>query len=209
MLNERQFLTKWSVLHGNAAPVGIVRGWLWISYRMARSLRFMSPNAITLSGVVIAVAMLTISRSPWVALLLVLSLIADGLDGSLALIRGQESSLGSLYDSLADRVTEASWAYIFYVAGAPAWCAMALWFLGGLQEYARAKVISLGITDVGVITPAERPMRASALFIALVLWHCGLGDVAMVSYIFLALQIFSVLLVVRYAHQSLQQPSQR
>ena len=209
MLSERDFLQRWSALHGNAAPVGIVRGWLWISYRIARSLRTISPNAITLGGVVIALVMLLISRSPWAILLLVLSLIADGLDGSLALIRGQESSLGSLYDSLADRITEAAWAFVFYVAGAPAWCAITLWFLGGLQEYARAKVISLGITDVGVITPAERPMRASALFIALVLWHMGFGGADMVSYLFLGLQLFSVLLVVRYAHRSLQQPSRR
>ena len=208
-MKRDEFFSMWSSLHNNAPTTGIVGGWLRISYRLAHVANrlHLTPNGLTLLGLLLSIAAMP---SPTLALVLVpLSLACDGIDGSLALIQQRQSQLGALFDSLADRVAEACWLYIFYRMGAPLWAAVAMWTLGAIQEYARARITSLGVIDLGVVTPMERPMRASALFIALVIYLLGWSFAPTVLYIALALQSISVLLVVRFASQSLRQPSQR
>ena len=208
-MNFVEFKAQWSKLHNNASTDSIVGGWLWISFRLAQRahrLKF-TPNTLTLLGVLFSLVAL---RNSYVALIMVpFSLACDGIDGSLALIQKSDCKLGSLYDSLADRISEAAWAVIFYSLGAPLWAVLIFWTLGAVQEYARARLLSLNVNDLGVVTPMERPMRASALFIALVLSVLNLNYVNEVLYCALALQILSVLLVARFASQSLRQPSQR
>lgn len=208
-MKREDFMAQWSSLHNNAPTTGIVGGWLRISYRLARGANRlgMTPNGLTLLGLALSIAAIS---TPTAALILVpLSLACDGIDGSLALIQQRQSRLGSLYDSVADRIAEGCWVYIFYLLGAPLWAAIAMWTLGATQEYARARITSLGVVELGVITPMERPVRASALFIALVAHQIGWNFSSGVLYVALGLQLISVLLVVRFASQSLQQPSQR
>jgi CDP-diacylglycerol--glycerol-3-phosphate 3-phosphatidyltransferase len=94
--------------------------------------------------------------------------------------------------------------YALYVIGVPAWLAIALWSVAAFQEYARAKLSSLKIKDIGVVTPAERPVRASFLFMALIMWQLNIPGVVLLSWLFLVLQVISFAMVIRYARGQLR-----
>jgi CDP-diacylglycerol--glycerol-3-phosphate 3-phosphatidyltransferase len=66
-------------------------------------------------------------------------------------------------------------------------------------------LISLGVSDLGVVTPAERPMRASYIFIILVLDLLGLPGVTALSLMFFAIQCYSFISVVRFSRSQLLQ----
>jgi CDP-diacylglycerol--glycerol-3-phosphate 3-phosphatidyltransferase len=143
------------------------------------------------------------ATSWWAILFLVFSLFCDGIDGSVAIFQKRESAWGATLDSVVDRVSEAFWLYALYVIGVPAWLAIALWSIAAFQEYARAKLSSLGVRDIGVVTPAERPVRASFLFITLTMHQFDIPGVVLLSCGFLLLQIVSFIVVVRYARSQL------
>jgi len=205
-MNKADFFAKWSELHGNAEIKGIVKGWLGISYGSARFMSALriTPNLLTLLGVIFAIAMAVNPLSLWTIPLLVLSLYADGIDGSVAIYQNRESQFGAILDSVADRISEALWFYVAYRIGAPAWLVLFTYVIASTQEYARARLGGLGVSEVGVVTPAERPVRASFIFIALVTYAIGLNLVVIVMAVLLALQIFSFYLVSRWAHNSLR-----
>ena len=205
-MNKSEFNAAWSTLHGGAEIKGIVRTWLAISYasaKVASSLR-VSPNLLTLLGRVFAIAMALNPLSLWTIPLLVLSLYADGIDGSVAIYQKRSSSLGAILDSVADRISEALWFYVAYRIGAPAWIVLATYVIASTQEYARARLGGLGISDVGVVTPAERPVRASFIFIALVAYAVDLKLVVAAMTVLFVLQLVSFYLVARFAHNRLR-----
>jgi CDP-diacylglycerol--glycerol-3-phosphate 3-phosphatidyltransferase len=140
----------------------------------------------------------------WAIPLLVLSLYADGIDGSVAIFQGRNSSFGAVLDASADRISEALWFYVAYKIGAPAWLVLATYVIASTQEYARARLGGLGISDLGVVTPAERPVRASFIFIALIAYALGLSLVYLAMSALFVLQLLSFYLVVRFAHNSLR-----
>lgn len=205
MLTKEAFNAKWSTLHSDAPIKGAVAWWLKISYRfgLIATLLRISPNVLTLLGLFSAAMTAITAPSWWAILFLVFSLFCDGIDGSVAIFQKRESAWGATLDSVVDRISEAFWLYALYVIGVPAWLAIALWSIAAFQEYARAKLSSLGVRDIGVVTPAERPMRASFLFLALVMYQVGLSGVVFLSYGFLLLQIISFIVVVRYARSQL------
>jgi archaetidylinositol phosphate synthase len=207
-LSQDEFMGEWSSLHGNVQASGIVKGWLRISYRCARAISKLgiSANALTCLGVLFAIATAIASPSLWSAFFLALSLALDGIDGSLAVVTGQASKLGAIFDASADRISEALWAVAFYRLGVPLSLVLFLWLLAAIQEYARARIGSAGVKDVGIITPAERPVRASFLFVAIVAWHLNFshGWISAIAQIILALQGISLILVLRYAFISLK-----
>jgi len=205
-MNQNDFFTKWSALHGNAEIKGIVKAWLKISFASAKFLSRLrlTPNLITLLGIVFAVAMAVNPLSLWAIPLLVLSLYADGIDGSVAIYQNRESQFGAVLDSVADRISEALWFYVAYRIGAPAWIVLLTYVTASTQEYARARLGGLGISEVGVVTPAERPVRASFIFIALVAYTIGFNLVTPVMAVLAALQLFSFYLVGRWAHNCLR-----
>lgn len=207
MLNNQEFKDKWSSLHSDAKTSGIVGAWLNISYRFGLicTLLRISPNALTFLGLLGAVATAVSSHSVWAIFFLVFSLFCDGIDGSVAIFQHRESSWGAALDSVADRISEALWLYALYAIGVPAWIPIALWSIASFQEYARAKLISLGVSDLGVVTPAERPVRASFLFIALVMFQLSIPGVTGFSIFFLAVQIYSFLSVVNFSRTQLLQ----
>ena len=55
------------------------------------------------------------SNALWAPLILVISLICDGIDGSLAIITRQSSKWGALLDSVVDRLTEVFWVLGFFL----------------------------------------------------------------------------------------------
>jgi len=205
-MNKADFFAKWSALHGNAEIKGIVKAWLNISYSSARFMSALriTPNLLTLLGIVFALAMAVNPLSLWTIPLLVLSLYADGIDGSVAIYQNRESQFGAILDSVADRISEALWFYVAYRIGAPAWIVLLTYVIASTQEYARARLGGLGISEVGVVTPAERPVRASFIFIALVAYAIEFNLVTLAMAVLGALQVFSFYLVSRWAHNSLR-----
>ena len=207
MLSKDEFKTKWSSLHSDAETTGIVGAWLNISYRFGLicTLLRISPNALTVLGLIGAVATAVTAQSAWAIVFLVFSLFCDGIDGSVAIFQHRESKFGATLDSVVDRISEALWFYALYAIGVPAWIPITLWSVAAFQEYARAKLFSLGVSDIGVVTPAERPIRASFLFIVLVFNQLSLPGVTELSIFFLLVQIYSFISVVRFSRSQLLQ----
>jgi CDP-diacylglycerol--glycerol-3-phosphate 3-phosphatidyltransferase len=205
-MNKQQFNVAWSALHGGAEIKGVVKTWLAISYSSAKvaSVLRMSPNFLTLLGLLFAIAMAVNPLSLWTIPLLVLSLYADGIDGSVAIYQNRSSSFGAILDSVADRISEALWFYVAYRIGAPAWIVLLTYVIASTQEYARARLGGLGIDDVGVVTPAERPVRASFIFIALIAYALDLKLVVAAMAVLFVLQLWSFYLVARFAHNRLR-----
>ena len=205
MLSKDEFKAKWSSLHSDAETTGIVGAWLNISYRFGLicTLLRISPNALTMLGLLGAVATAVTAQTAWAILFLVFSLFCDGIDGSVAIFQHRESKFGATLDSVVDRISEALWFYALYAIGVPAWIPITLWSVAAFQEYARAKLVSLGVSDIGVVTPAERPVRASFLFIVLILNQLDMPGVTELSIAFLLLQIYSFVSVVRFSRSRL------
>jgi CDP-diacylglycerol--glycerol-3-phosphate 3-phosphatidyltransferase len=204
-MKREEFFTTWSKLHLDAEIKGIVRGWLSISYVIARALSALriTPNVLTLLGVLTAMAALFYPFSVVALIFLVLSLICDGVDGSVAIVSGKVSRFGATLDAIADRITEGLWFFALYQWGiAPEFC-LALFSLALTQEYARARMASLGFHEIGVITIAERPVRASAIAIFMVLDLLNFSFAPVAIYIFTAMATFSVYQVMRAARRHL------
>ena len=199
LLTQADFQARWSELHGGAHIKGAVLGWLKISFLVAKFLSRLriTPNLITLLGLCSAVAMVFTESALFALILLIASLFFDGIDGSVAIVQSRESRWGSVLDSLADRVSEALWLYVGWSFGIPAWVAISMWAIAATQEYARAKLASLGNSEVGVVTITERPVRA--IFLAFVLLFAALdfSGIEIISYIFFAALAFSFAQVLR------------
>ena len=205
-MKRADFFSIWSKLHLDADIKGIVKGWLSISFVIARVLSALriTPNTLTLLGVVSAGAALFFQHSMIALALLALSLMCDGVDGSVAIISRKASQFGSVLDSIADRITEALWFFALYQWGiAPELC-LALFALALTQEYARARMASLGFHQIGVVTIAERPVRASAIAIFMVLDLFNFSIAPFAIYIFTAMATFSVYQVMSVARRHLQ-----
>jgi CDP-diacylglycerol--glycerol-3-phosphate 3-phosphatidyltransferase len=100
----------------------------------------------------------TVALAAGVALVL-LSALADSVDGALAVITRRASRLGHVLDSVADRLSEAAWGLAVWLLGAPAALAITITALGWLHEYVRARATLAGMRDIGVVTVCERPTR--------------------------------------------------
>ncbi len=206
MISKKDFYKRWSELHSNAEISGIVHGWLAISYRLAliATLLRISPNVLTLLGLASAIGTAVIPHSYWAIALVALSLLFDGIDGSVAIFQRRESAWGATLDSVADRISEAAWAYTLYQVGIPLEIAVGLWLAASVQEYARARLSALGVKDLGTVTFAERPMRASLLFLILIAWQLELPGLAIIAGAFLLMQVIGALQVMRFGYQQLR-----
>jgi CDP-diacylglycerol--glycerol-3-phosphate 3-phosphatidyltransferase len=204
-LTEKEFKERWSALHGGAPIKGAVASWLSFSYQVARvctALKF-TPNFLTLLGLATAVAMAFSSSAAIALLLLVVSLFFDGIDGSVAIVQGRESKWGAVLDSIADRISEACWLYFGWTAGIPAWAAILMWTIASTQEYARARLASLGHFEIGVVTATERPVRAIFLALVLIIFILDFPGVTYISYAFIILLLVSFMQVMRVAKKTL------
>jgi CDP-diacylglycerol--glycerol-3-phosphate 3-phosphatidyltransferase len=181
------YARQWSALHGGYDPrtAGfLVRGWLWIAWVVARSLAAVGlrPSAVTSAGVLVAAFVpVVVSFGPgWGpvgALLVLAGAVADSADGALAVVAGQETRLGQVYDSAADRVTEAAWLVALFLVGAPGWLVFTCLGVTWLHEYVRARATVAGMTGIGAVTVGERPTRVLlALFGLLLVGVAGIVD---------------------------------
>ncbi len=228
MMDREDFFAQWSKLHGGAEIKGIVRWWLRWAFQISRSLarlRF-TANGLTLAGLLLGTGLIATladarsSQSEWIAVaivILVLSLIADGVDGSLALITSSASRFGAAFDAIVDRLVESLWALALVMIGADHLIVLIAWLTAQTQEYIRARIGGLGVTEIGVVTPAERPVRASFLFVALlvtfiysfiesseILGFANDEVISLIALLWLALQAISLVMVAKFATKALQ-----
>jgi phosphatidylglycerophosphate synthase len=199
-MTKDEFFLAWSKLHGDAKVSGIVKGWLSISFTVSKALAKIrvTPNALTILGLVFGILLYMNSSAIWAPLILVISLICDGVDGSLAIITRQSSKWGALLDSVVDRVTEVFWVFALYSLGVDSKILITVLILASTQEYLRARAGGVGLKQVGVVTVAERPVRASFIFIALVAFNLNLEILNQITFVWLILQAISFLTVVRF-----------
>ena len=199
-MTKDEFFLAWSKLHGDAKVSGIVKGWLSISFTVSKALAKIrvTPNALTILGLVFGILLYINSSAIWAPLILVISLICDGVDGSLAIITRQSSKWGALLDSVVDRLTEVFWVLALYSLGVDSKILITVLILASTQEYLRARAGGVGLKQVGVVTVAERPVRASFIFIALVAFNLNLEILNQITFVWLILQAISFLTVVRF-----------
>ena len=204
-MNLQEFNQSWSKLHGDAQITGVVKGWLRISYTLVKPLAKMriTPNFLTLLGLVFGILLYLNALSNWAIFFLVLSLICDGIDGSLAIITSKSSKWGAILDSVADRLTEIFWGLTFIAIGADQNLVIAALLIAAVQEYLRARSAGLGLTNVGVVTISERPVRASILFVALIAFLLNLEIINLLALGWLIMQGFSLLTLTRFAYLKL------
>ena len=206
-MNRADFFARWSALHGNASITGVVKGWLSISFRCAQLLARLriTPNVLTFSGVILAAAAWPLARSWWALPLVMFSLVADGLDGSLAIYGARDSIRGALIDSCADRITEAFFLLVFYrIAPTAATALFLAWVLSFTQEYIRARAMGLGNKSTGVVTISERPVRVIILLVALVGSHVSHNFTEISAYFWLVLQFIAISQLVRFQRRSIE-----
>jgi phosphatidylglycerophosphate synthase len=192
-----EFKDRWASLHGDIPMHGFILGWLRISYALTRPLALLktSPHILTVAGVIFSIATWKSSHL-WIApFYLVASLLLDGLDGSLALLRSKESKWGAILDAFADRVAEIFWVLTFFQLGAPKVLVAFAWIAASTQEYVRARMGGLGAVQIEVITIAERPVRATLLFIALISSHTHFHCVTALAWMWAIMQIASFFMV--------------
>ena len=166
MMDRAEYLQRWSALHGEVPPVGVVGGWLRLSYAIGRPLAALGvrPNLITVTGLGLAGLMLLPSAGggswPLLAVVtIVLAGLLDSLDGAVAVLSDRVSRGGAVLDATCDRLADLCFVAALWLAGAPAgWCVV-----GGavalLHEQVRATARAGGMRDVGVVTVSERPTR--------------------------------------------------
>jgi CDP-diacylglycerol--glycerol-3-phosphate 3-phosphatidyltransferase len=177
---REEYLAGWSALHGyDAASSRLVRGWLSLSYILARPLAVarVPPDLVTALGGLLAAAALWLAAlgGRWAlaaAAVVVASGVVDNLDGAVAVLRGRASAWGSVLDSVVDRVADVLFVATFAVLGAPMWLVLSGAGLMALHEYVRARALAAGMPDVGTITVWERPTRVVTT--AMFLLGCGI-----------------------------------
>lgn len=184
-MDRREYLDRWSHLHGGASTTGLVGWWLGITHAVARPVvrAGLGPWPVTAAGVLVAAAACWPAsagdRWPLLAAALVgVSGLLDNLDGAVAVMSGRTSRWGFVLDSGCDRVADAAYCVALLLAGAPAWLAVTGAGLALLQEYVRARAAVAGMSEVGVVTVSERPTRVlvTAMFLLAAGVYPGAAD---------------------------------
>ncbi|HOB03971.1 MAG TPA: CDP-alcohol phosphatidyltransferase family protein [Propionibacteriaceae bacterium] len=155
-----------------------------------------APDVVTWIGtiLVVAAALLTIPRGLlWQgALLCLITVLSDGLDGQMARMSSQSTTYGAFLDSSLDRVADGALfgAIILYYAGpggSQAWAFVTLWALvaGQVTSYVKARAESVGLDATGGI--AARADRIVVAFIGLILAGIGVPYALQIAMLVLAL----------------------
>ena len=204
-MNREKYFSTWSELHGGAKIRGIVKGWLAISYAISRPLVSLkiSPNLISLIGVFASVLTYSQARHNYCIAFLGISLLSDGIDGTVAILSGKASKRGAMFDAICDRVSEVFWALAFYKLGAPAWVIGAAFVFAFTQEYARARIAGLGDYRIDVVTIAERPVRASFLAVAIIAYDLKIAAMTTLGVVWMIQQAVALVTVMRSGHSRL------
>ena len=205
-MSREEFFSTWSDLHGNAKISGIVKAWLSISYLIVKPISRVriTPNILTMFGLFFGVILFLNANTSWASVLLVLSLICDGIDGSLAILTKKSTKWGAILDSVVDRLTEIFWVLALYKIGADLKLLILVLLTASLQEYVRARSAGLGVSEVGIVTFAERPVRASFVFIVFISLQFDFIIYNQIILFWLLLQLFSLFTLVRFTYSKLR-----
>ncbi len=205
-MNRDKFFGQWSELHGGAQVTGIVKAWLTISFVAVKPLRALrlSPSMVSLAGLIFGILTWVQGRNPLGIIFLILSLFADGVDGTLAIVTNRVSRWGAELDSVIDRLVEFFWALTFIRIGAPVVIVAIAWVAALTQEYLRARAGGVGYRNISVVTICERPVRASLLFIALIAYLVSIHLVVAIASLWLVMQLYSLVVVLRNSYAALQ-----
>jgi phosphatidylglycerophosphate synthase len=205
-MKKDEFFSIWSRLHGDANISGIVKGWLSISYVIVKPLSKarVTPNILTILGLFFGVLLYANAEIFWAPALLVLSLICDGIDGSLAIVTSKSTKWGAILDSTVDRLTEIFWVLALYKIGADLKLLIVVLLAASVQEYIRARAAGLGVSEVGIVTFAERPVRASFVFIVLISLQFNFTIYNQIIVCWLAIQLISLFMLSRVAYSKLR-----
>jgi len=204
-MSREEFFSTWSDLHGNAKISGIVKAWLSISYLIVKPISKVriTPNVLTMFGLFFGVILFLNANTSWASVLLVLSLICDGIDGSLAILTKKSTKWGAILDSVVDRLTEIFWVLALYKIGADLKLLVLVLLTASLQEYVRARSAGLGVSEVGIVTFAERPVRASFVFIVFISLQFDFIIYNQIILFWLLLQLYSLFTLVRFTYSKL------
>jgi phosphatidylglycerophosphate synthase len=165
-MDRGEYLDRWSQLHGEVAPTGVIGGWLRLNHAIGQPLARIGvrPDVITLAGLGLAGLVLPMAAAGgrWLLLAvatIVLAALMDSLDGAVAVISGRISRRGAVLDGACDRLADLCFIAALGLAGAPlGWC-LAGGVVAMLHEQVRAGARVAGMHDVGVVTVSERPTR--------------------------------------------------
>jgi archaetidylinositol phosphate synthase len=205
-MKKDEFFSIWRRLHGDANISGIVKGWLSISYVVVKPLSKarVTPNILTIFGLFFGVLLYANAETFWAPALLVLSLICDGIDGSLAIVTNKSTKWGAVLDSTVDRLTEIFWVLALYKIGADLKLLIIVLLAASVQEYIRARAAGLGVSEVGIVTFAERPVRASFVFIVFISLQFNFTIYNQIIICWLALQLISLFMLSRFTYSKLR-----
>ena len=205
-MKKDEFFSIWSRLHGDANISGIVKGWLSISYVIVKPLSKarVTPNILTILGLFFGVLLYANAEIFWAPALLVLSLICDGIDGSLAIVTSKSTKWGAILDSTVDRLTEIFWVLALYKIGADLKLLIVVLLAASVQEYIRARAAGLGVSEVGIVTFAERPVRASFVFIVLISLQFNFTIYNQIFVCWLIIQLISLFMLSRVVYSKLR-----
>ena len=205
-MHKEEFFSTWSSLHGDAKIEGIVKAWLNISYVIVKPLSKarITPNILTILGLLFGVLLYANVQTLWAPALLILSLICDGIDGSLAIVTNKSSKWGAILDSTVDRLTEIFWVLALYKIGADLKLVIVVLLVASVQEYIRARAAGLGVSEVGIVTIAERPVRASFVFVVLIALQFDFLIYDQIIICWLALQLISLFMLSRVTYSKLR-----
>lgn len=172
-MNRDEYFALWSALHGDAKIVGVVRYWLISAFALGKVLKklHITANHLTAFALLLSLGVWVSARSPWSSLLLLLSLICDGLDGTLAMLNSRTSRRGAVIDSTADRLTEIFWYLAAYSVTHHVILLFIGWLGSSVQEYLRSRAAALGYVSGERVSVNERPVRAIFLLIMLIAIH--------------------------------------
>ena len=172
-----EYLVMWARLHGTQNPKGMVRIWLRISFMLSTPLTRFNPNFITLIGPVLMFAAIFLASKPnssyFLASFIVLAVgLVDSFDGIVAVRTSKTSPWGAFLDGIVDRFIDVGIGILLIALGAPIEIAVLAFTFALVHEYMRAKASGIGLREVGVITPAEKPTRIAIG--VMFLFACGL-----------------------------------
>jgi phosphatidylglycerophosphate synthase len=205
-MKKDEFFSIWGRLHGDAEISGIIKGWLNISYLIVKPLAKVriTPNVLTILGLLFGVLLYANAKTFWAPALLVLSLICDGIDGSLAIVTNKSTKWGAILDATVDRLTEIFWVLALYKVGADLNLLIIVLLAASVQEYMRARAAGLGVSEVGIVTFAERPVRASFVFIVFISLQFNFTIYNQIIICWLALQLISLFMLSRFTYSKLR-----
>jgi phosphatidylglycerophosphate synthase len=169
--------SQWSQSHGgyDVDRSRLVRGWLAVVGGLARPLsrRRISPHVVTLTAVAVAAASVPVAGEGRLRLLVAAVLasasgVLDGVDGAVAVQSGRATRWGFVVDSVADRLADALLLTALWRAGAQPAVVVGAGVAVVLLEYTRARAAAAGMTDIGIVSVGERPMRVIVVVMTLV-----------------------------------------